>query len=383
MTRLLVVVALLLAVTCTSQAAEMFVYFGTHTSGAGKGFSLGRFDSETGVLSPPQFLVDAKAPAFFVIHPDGKHLYTCESGSPGGIAAYAIERATGGLKLLNQKPASGGDPSFISLDNNGRFVLVANYQGGNLEVYSLDADGRLDQRVGFDQHTGKSVHPQRQNHAYAHSILTDPTNRFVLCADLGVDKLFVYRFDQKTGQIAANDPPSVSVIPGAGPRHFRFHPDGKRVYLLNEMGNTVVAFDWDSAAGRLSELQTLSTLLHDWKGTSTGAELEIHPNGRYLYASNRGHDSLAVFSIDRSTGKLSLIQHMASGGKTPRNFAFDPTGRWLVCTNHGSNNAVVFKVDADTGWLSQHGGPVEVPYPFCQRFLPVIAQNPARSTTSP
>jgi 6-phosphogluconolactonase len=352
-------------------AADMYVYFGTHSSGPGIGFSVAHFDTDTGVLTAPRFLTEAVEPAFFVIHPDGRHLYTCNSGSPGGVSAYEIERATGQLTLLNKEPAGGGDPSYICLDRTGRYVLVANYEGGNIAVVALKPDGSLGERTAFVQHTGSSVDPRRQTHAYAHSIIVDPTNRFALVADLGLDRLFVYRFDEKNGSLQPNDPPFATVRPGSGARHARFHPNGRWVYLISEMGCTVTAFHWDSAHGALTEFQTVSTLPADFKGISNCAEIEVHPNGRFLYGSNRGHDSLAVFTIDPDTGRLALLEHVSTQGKTPRNFAFDPTGKWIICTNHGSDNAVVFRVDEATGRLTPAGPPVSVPSPFCERFLPV------------
>jgi 6-phosphogluconolactonase len=369
--RFLAFVLVTAVATLRAAAADMFVYFGTHVSGSGKGFSIAHFDTDTGALTTPKFDLDAVAPAFFVIHPDGRHLYTCNSGRPGGVSAYAIEPKTGHLTLLNSQPAGGADTSYISLDKTGRYALAANYEGGNIAVFALKPDGSLGDRTAFVQHSGTSVNPQRQSHAFAHSIITDPSNRFALVADLGLDKVFVYRFNEKDGTLATNDPPFVAVKPGSGPRHVKFHPAGKHVYLINEMGSVVIAFNWDAARGALTEFQTVSTLPEDFKGASACAELEIHPNGKFLYGSNRGHDSLAVFSIEPETGKLKLIEHVSTQGKTPRNFAFDPTGKWIIVTNHGSNNAVVFRVDENTGRLTQTGPPVAVPYPFCERFLPV------------
>ena len=352
-------------------AADVYVYFGTHSRGPGIGFSVAHFDTDTGALTQPRFLTEAVEPAYFVIHPDGRHLYTCNSGSPGGVSAYEIDRATGQLTLLNKEPSGGGDASYVCLDQTGRFVLVANYEGGNIAVFALQPDGRIGGRTAFAQHTGSSVDPKRQTHAYAHSIIVDPTNRFALVADLGLDRLFVYRFDEKNGSLRPNDPPFATVRPGSGPRHVKFHPNGRWVYLINEMGCTVTAFNWDSDHGALTEFQTISTLPADFKGASTCAEIKVHPNGRFLYGSNRGHDSLAVFAIDSTTGRLAPLEYVSTRGKIPRNFTFDPTGRWILCTNHGSDNAVVFRVDATTGRLTPAGQPVSVPSPFCERFLPV------------
>ncbi len=362
---------LLFFLSSTATAMETFVYFGSHNNQPGAGFSLARFDTDTGVLTKPTFLLEAKEAAFFVIHPNGKHLYTCNSGSPGGLSAYAITPGTGALSLQNRQLSGGGDASYITLDRTGRYVLVANYEGGNIAAFALRPDGSIGDWTAFVQHTGKSVHPERQAHAYAHAIVVSADNRFVLVPDLGVDKLFVYRFDDKTGKLAPHDPPFVEVPPGSGPRHVKFHPNGRWVYLINEMASTIIGYGWDAAKGALTQFQSVSTLPSDFKGNSSCAEVEVHPNGKFLYGSNRGHDSLAAFAIDQKNGRLSLIQHVPSGGKTPRNFAFDPTGKWIICTNHASNNAVVFGVDATSGQLAQKGDPVSVPSPFCERFLPV------------
>jgi 6-phosphogluconolactonase len=351
-------------------AQEMCVYFGTHSSGPGIGFSMSHFNTETGVLTKPEFLIEAKEPAYFIIHPDGKHLYTCNSGLPGTISAYEIDPATRHLTFINQKPSGGGDPSYISLDKTGRFALAANYDGGNICIYAIEPDGSLGAQTAFVQHTGKSINPERQTHAYAHSIIVDPSNRFVLVADLGLDKVLVYRFNEKDGTLSPNDPPFASVEPGSGARHVKFHPNGKWTYVIKEMGSTVTCFNWDGVRGALSEFQNISTLPEDFTGTNACAEMLIHPNGKFLYCSNRGHNSLAVFAIDQTTGRLSPIQHISTSGNTPRNFEFDPAGKWIICTNHGSNNAVVFRVNNDAGFLTQAGEPVEVPAPFCERFLP-------------
>jgi 6-phosphogluconolactonase len=352
-------------------AEDMFVFFGSHNPAPGNGFSLARFDTATGALSRPQFLLEAKEPAFFVLSVDGSRLYCCNSGTPGGLSAYAVEPQTGHLTLLNRVLAGGGDTSFISLDRSGRHVLVANYDGGSVAAFALRPDGSIGDWTGFDQHRGQSVNPVRQTHAYAHAIVLDPANRFALVPDLGVDKLFIYRFDEATGALAPHVPAFVPIAPGSGPRHVRFHPNGRWVYLINEIASTVEAFNWDSRAGTLAPFQVVSTLPADFKGVSACAELEIHPNGRFLYGANRGHDSVAVFAIDQATGRLAPVEYHPSGGRTPRNFAFDPTARWILLTNQDSNNAVVFRVDAQSGRLTQTGDPVAVPAPFCERFLPI------------
>jgi 6-phosphogluconolactonase len=365
----LIFAALLIALPLN--AIDTFVYFGSHRSGPGIGFSLAHFDTDTGVLTKPEFLLEAQAPAFFTLHPDGRHLYTCNSNNPGGLSAYAIDPHTGALKLINRQLTGGNDATYVCLDQSNRYALVANYEGANIAAFSIKPDRSLGDWTAFVQHAGKSIHPKRQTHAYPHSIIIDPTNRFVLVADLGQDKVFVYRFDESTGILEPNTPAYATAAAGSGPRHLKFHPNGRWVYLLNELACTAVGYGWDSAKGVLTEFQTISTLPADFDGKNTCAEVEVHPNGNFLYASNRGHDSLAVFAIDQASGQLTLVERVMSGGKSPSNFAFDPTRKWIVCTNHASDNAVVFRVDESTGRLTQTGAPVAVPYPFCQRFLPV------------
>ena len=369
--RLIVLFAATQLAACSASADEQLIYFGSHRSGPGIGLSFARFDAGTGTLSKPELVMESSSPAFFAIHPGGRYLYACNETSTGAVSAIEIEAHTGRLTLLNQVPSGGADPCYLSLDRSGHYALVANYSSGTVAVFALNPDGRLGERTGFDQHTGSSVNPQRQTHAYAHSILTDPENRFALSADLGADRIYVYRFNERDGSLKPNDPPFATLPPGSGPRHLRFHPDGRGVYIVNELACTVVAANWNSTNGTLAPFQTISTLPAGFKGVNTCAEVMVHPNGKFLYASNRGHDSLAVFAIDSKTGGLTLVEQVSSAGKTPRNFTFDPSGKWLLCANHGSDNAVVFRVDEITGRLTQTGQPVPVPFPFCDRFLPV------------
>jgi len=358
-------------------AQDNLVFFGTHSVGAQKGISVAHFNSKTGVLTKPELVVEAPAPAYFIIHPDGKHLYACNSndfakGYTGQtITAYSIDPKNGNLTLLNQQSSGSADPSYICMDASKRFVLVANYKGGSFAVIALKPDGSLGEITANIKHTGRSVDTVRQTQPYVHSIKLDPTNHFALVADLGLDKLFVYRFNSETGSLEPNDPPFAAVAPGSGPRHIAFHPNGKFVYLINEIACTIITYAWDSTTGKLIELQTSSTLPSDFKGKNTCAEIEVYPNGKFLYASNRGHESLAVFAIDSTNGKISLLEHIPTQGHWPRNFSFDPTNKWLIVTNHNSDNAMVFKVDDKSGHLTPVGSPVPTAYPFCIRFLPV------------
>lgn len=366
---LTILLAAILAVPAL--AGDMFVYLGSHGNGANIGFSLAHFDTGTGRLTTPVFLEEAVAPAYFIIRPDGKRLYTCNSSPGSSLSAYAIDPVSAKLTLLNQKPSGGGEPCYVCLDATGRYLMVANYEAGSIAVFSLKPDGSIGERTAFVQHTGSSAHPDRQTQAHAHSIRVDPTNRFVLAADLGVDKVFVYRFDPKTGALQPNDPPFATVPPGSGPRHLAFHPNGRYAYLINEMGSSIIRFGWDSYHGILTPFETVSTLPHGFQGASTSAEILVHPSGKFVYATNRGHNSVTVFTVQAKTGRLIVVQHIPTQGKAPRNCEFDPTGQWLLVTNQDSNNAVVFRINPNTGRLTQAGEPVAVPAPFCERFLQV------------
>jgi 6-phosphogluconolactonase len=356
---------------------SIFVYFGTQAKGPGKGFSIATFDTVTGNLSVPQFIQEAASPSFFVIDKQGKYLYSTnavdsfQNQVSGSISAYRINPLNGNLTLLNQKSSGGQGPCYVSIDGNGKYVLAANYKGGNLSVLSIDNMGQLGKQTAFDQHTGSSVHPVRQTKAYAHCIKADPTNHFVLVTDLGVDKVYVYLFNSSDGSLKPNDPAYASLTAGSGPRHFTFHPNGKWVYVVNELANSVMVFDWDNKKGSLTEIQSISTLPADFQGTNTGAEIAVYPNGKFLYASNRGHNSIALFNINQTNGKLELIERVSSEGNLPRNFIFDPSNKWMIVTNHGTNNAVVFKIDSKTGKLTFTGNQQPVPYPFCIQFLKI------------
>ncbi len=358
-------------------AGEFFVFYGIAERTAGKGISLGRFNSSTGTLTTPALAVEAFGPSFFTLSADRRFLYACHEPA-AEIAAYAVDQTTGALRLLNKLPSGGGGPCHISLDRTGRFALVANYNGGSVAVFALAPDGSLGTRTAFDQHMGTGPHP-RQEGPHAHGILTDPSNRFAFCADLGTDKIYIYRFDEKTGGLTPSpnpgpdkaSPPYGTVTPGAGPRHLVFSPDGKALYCLNELNGTLTAFSWDAASGRLTETQTIATLPDGFAGANLNAEIQLHPNGRFLYTSARGHDAIAVFAINPATGRLTLVQDMPNRGKTPRYFGFDPTGQWIISGNQESNTAVVFKVDSVTGRLTPSGEPVTAPGPICMAFIPV------------
>jgi len=326
-----------------------------------------RFDPETGEITRSELALAVADPALFVLSRSGARLYLCHSS---GISAYAVDIATGALASLNHTSAEGRGPSHVSLDHTGRFVLAANYHGGFVEVHALGADGTLGERAALQQHRGQSVHPERQMRAYPHCFTVDPTNRYAIAADLGTDELVVYRFHELDGTVTRHDAPVKGMTPGSGPRHLAWHPGGTLLYVVNELSSTVSVLHWDAALGRLSDVQTVSTLPGDFAASNTGAEIVVHPNGRVVYASNRGHDSIAVFAVDDGSGRLALIETAATRGRTPRYFAVDPSGRWLIATNRDSDTAVVFRVDASTGRLTPHGDPVAIGRPTGIAFVP-------------
>jgi 6-phosphogluconolactonase len=353
------------------------VYVGTYTTKqSSKGIYAYWFDAGTGKLKSAGLAAESTDPSFVAVHPSGKYLYAVNEVSEfggkksGAVSAFAIDHRNGALKLLNQIATRGGGPCHLSLDRTGKYVLVANYDGGSVASFPVREDGSLGEAAGFVQHTGSSVNKERQEGPHAHWIGTSPDNRFALAADLGLDEIVVYRFDAAKGRLAANDPPFAKSNPGAGPRHFAFHPNGKFAYLLTEMENAVTVFSYKAANGSLSALQTVSTLRRDYSGAKEAAELVVHPSGKFLYASNRaGVDSVTAFSIDRAKGTLKLIGEFPTMGKTPRNFTIDPTGRFLLAANQESGNIVVFRIDASTGRLTPTGEVVEVPAPVCIAFV--------------
>jgi 6-phosphogluconolactonase len=334
------------------------------------GITVADFDSATGALSEPKMVMETRDPSHFTLSADARHLYLCNSGTPGGVSAFAVEnKKTGALRLLNFKESKGRGPSYVSVDRSGRYVLDANYGGGFVEVYSLTKDGALDQQTAFVQHAGSSVHPQRQTKPYAHWIRTDPTNKFGLVADLGMDQIVVYKFDARTGKLAPNDPPSTHVPGGMGPRHLAFHPGSRWVYGIAEIANEVMAFHWDAAHGTLTQFQSITTLADGFTGPNTAAEISVHTNGKFLYASNRGEDSIVVYAIDPKTGELSFRQRVSSRGKSPRYFTFDSSYKWLIVSNQEGGGISVFSVDAKTGELAATGTPVAIVKPMGMAFL--------------
>ena len=356
----------------TVHAESLDVYFGTYTSGrnASEGIYRSKLDTDTGELSAPALAAEAKNPSFIEIHPGGKFLYAVsESGDAGTVSAYAINQDTKNLTLLNSRPSGGSGPCHVNIDRSAKNVLVTNYGSGSASVIPIAANGSLAKPTGFVQHEGSSVNPQRQKGPHAHSINLSPDNRFVFVADLGLDKIMIYKLDADKGTIAANDPAFVKVRPGAGPRHFAFGADGKYAYVINELHGTVTAFAYEPASGTLTEIQTITTLPDGFTGPRSCAEVRVHPSGKFLYGSNRGHDSIAVYRIDPAKGTLTFVEHERAGIKTPRNFNIDPTGRFCLVANQDGNSVVVFRIDQKTGALEPTAHKISIARPVCIRFL--------------
>ena len=354
---------------------HLFLFAGTYTAKDAKGVYLCRFAAKAGALEVLGLAAEMPNPTFLAIHPAGCYLYAVsevrdESGRHGGsVNAFAVDEASGGLTFLNRQSSQGAGPCHVSVEPKGRFVLVANYESGSAAMLPVQKDGSLGEASDVAQHHGASINPERQEGPHAHSITPSPDGRFAFVCDLGLDRIMVYRLDLQAGRLRPNEPPSAAVKSGAGPRHLVFHPTRPVVYVVTEMGNTVIAFAWDAARGALRETQTVSTLPADFRGESYAADIHVDAAGRFLYASNRGHDSITVFRIDESTGVLSLIGHQPTLGKWPRNFAFDPTGGWLLAANQESDSVAVFRRDPATGLLAPGGAEAKVSMPVCLTFL--------------
>lgn len=378
MQRLSLMSCLLLTSWSILQAApaRYLVYFGTYTGPKSQGIYVTRFDATTGKLGMPELAAETKSPSFLAVHPNERFLYAVGEGTmlegtrSGAVSAFALNKRSGQLSLLNQQPSGGLGPCHLALDSKGRCLLVANYGGGSVASLPVRKDGSLGEPVSTIQHIGASVNPQRQAGPHAHFITADPRDRFALCCDLGLDQVLVYRLDPKRAALIANDPPFATVKPGAGPRHLAFSPNGRFVFVINELASTVAVFAYDARRGTLAERQTVSTLPAGHPGTNTTcAEIAVHPSGKFVFGSNRGHDSIVTFAVDTKTGVLSHVAHQPTGGRTPRHFAIDPTGQWLLAENQASDTVTVFRIDPRSGRLAPTGQTAAVPSPVCAVFV--------------
>jgi 6-phosphogluconolactonase len=378
------VIALMLAAWPALPAAEpskepkpdkLWVFIGTYTGGAAKSKGIYRLelDLASGKLSPPEVAAESESPAFLAIHPSHCFLYSVNEvgdagDKTGAVSAFALDQKTGTLKALNTEPSGGAGPCHLVVDRMGKHVLVANYGSGSSAVLPIGPDGRLGKLNCLEKHKGSGPNAKRQEAPHAHCATFSPDGRFAFVCDLGTDKVVIYRYNPD-GMLTPNDPPAGTVAPGAGPRHFTFHPDGKHAYVINELGSSLTAFDYDPEHGALKEVQTLPTLPADFKGENTCAEVAVHPSGKFLYGSNRGQNSIAIFSIDPKTGQLTAAGHQGHDVKIPRSFGIDPTGEYLLVANQDSNNVEVFRIDGATGALTPVGDPVEVPAPVCVEMI--------------
>ncbi len=358
---------------------KMLVYVGTYTTGKSEGIYLYKFNLASGELTPHRVTRGIVNPSFLAIDRRRKYLYAVNEiedfggKKSGAVSAFAIDQQSGELKLLNQQPSLGAAPCYVIVDRTGRFVLTANYSGGSVAVLPIRNDGSLGEPTEMIQHTGSSVNPQRQEGPHAHCIVPDAANRFVVAADLGLDKVMSYRFDAKKGKLTPNTPPWAQIKAGAGPRHVTFHPNGRFAFVINELDSTLIAFAYDKTQGTLKELQTISTLPEGFSGTSYCADVHVHPSGSFVYGSNRGHDSIVVFAFDQKSGKLAFVETVATQGQVPRNFAIDPGGKFLLAANQKTDNVMTYRIDAQTGKLNPTGQITEIPTPVCLKMIPAFS----------
>lgn len=360
---------LLLALLPASlMASSHLIYLGTYTkTGPARGIYTVRLDGDQGTLSKPELAAEAVDPAWVVLTPDRRFLYTIH-GSTAQARGFAVDASTGALRPLPEPAApSANPPSHLAIDATGRVLLAANYREGYVAAAAIGPDGSLGSPQVI-RHEGRGPNPERQEKPHVHSVTLSPDNRHVLVADLGLDRVFTYALDTVHARLTPGPVASASVPAGAGPRHAKFSADGRHLHVVNEMGGSVTTFAYDPARGALTPGQTVPTLPADYTGLKWNAEIRVHPNGRFVYASNRAHDSLAVFATTAGSGELSLVEIVPAGGKTPRNFALSPDGKWLVCAYQDAPLLTVFAVDPATGRLRPHGRPVEAPPSVCVLF---------------
>jgi 6-phosphogluconolactonase len=361
---------------------ETLVYVGTYTGGASKGIYLFRLQtrnlevSQNSTLVPLGLAAETPSPSFLAIDRSRRLVFAVNevdelAGTPGGgVSAFSVDDRSGKLTLINQRPSGGAGPCHIVLDRAGRHVLVANYGGGSVAAFPVAENGDLGEATALVQHKGSSVNPQRQEGPHAHCVTLDPAGKFVFVCDLGLDKVMIYQYDDQRGTLEPHDPPFAKLAPGAGPRHMAFRPDGRFAYVINELNSTVTTFSYNADAGVLGEIQSVSTLPASFDGDSTTAEIDVHPSGKFLYGSNRGHDSVVLFTINETNGTLSWVEDQTSGGRTPRHFGIQPSGEHMVIANQATDTLLACRIDAANGRLKSSGVFAEAPTPVCAVFLP-------------
>ncbi|MEQ9408935.1 MAG: lactonase family protein [Fuerstiella sp.] len=361
-----------------TMAAEHRLYIGTYTRGdsASDGIYTCVFDDASGVLSKPELAAVSDNPSFLAVHPTKDLVFACNESNDfgnaptGAASAFRVDRPSGQLTLINQQPAGGGATCHCVVDRTGRFLLVANYLGGNVAVLPINDDGSLSERSCLINHIGSGPNKDRQEKPHAHSVNLSSDNRFAWVADLGIDRIMIYRFDPQNGLLAPSAADSVAVNPGGGPRHFSLHPSGKFAYANNELTSEVTAFSVDGTTGALSTIHRVSTLPPEFEGRRSTAECLVHPSGKFVYVSNRGHDSIAVYQVNADSGRLTPVEIEKTNGQEPRNFVIDPSGRWLLAENQNSDNVTVFAIAPNNGALAPTNHRIDVPRPVCIRILP-------------
>jgi len=364
----------LISSSVASRAADPLVFVTSFAPGEQGGIHAYEFDTNAGKLKHIHRAPAVENPFFLALSPSKKFLYSIHARQFGGkeneqVAAFEILGRTGELKLLNRQSSEGTASCYLDVDATGKAVVVANYSSGSVASLPVKADGSLGKPASFFQHKGSSVNPERQKEPHAHCIVVSPDNKYAFVADLGLDQILCYKLDPSTAKLTANEPPFSKTPAGAGPRHLTFHPNGKRAYAINELLNSVTVFDYNADVGSLTMKQTIPTLPADFKGTSHCADLKITPDGKFLYGTNRGHDSIAAYRIE-DDGRLALIAIESSLGKGPQNLAIAGDGAWLLCANMPGKNVAVFRIDPKTGRLKSAGEPVSQPSPSCIMLLP-------------
>ncbi|MCX7591145.1 MAG: lactonase family protein [Kiritimatiellae bacterium] len=352
---------------------NQLLHIGTYTQRGAEGIYTARFDAVHETLELCGVVARVGNPSFLAVSPCNRFLYTvgdipADAGGPGGVYAYRIVSETGTLQFLNRQPMHGARGCHVAVDHSGTVVLVANYADGNVSVFPVKKDGSLEPRSDFHQHHGRGANLRRQEKAHAHSVTLSPDNRFAFVADLGTDKIMVYRLDTAGRRLVPNDPPFVALHPGAGPRHFAFHPSGRWAYVVNELDSSVTTFAYDATQGALRPVQTVSALPKHFEGESIAADIHVAASGRFIYASNRGHDTIAIFSFNPENGTLHLLGHEPTRGKTPRNFVITPEGKHMLVANQDSDNVVLFRLDIEQGLLAPTGAEICVSMPVCLVF---------------
>jgi 6-phosphogluconolactonase len=380
---LAVLVAISFSAKADSASSKPFlVYFGTYTGAKSKGIYVSRFDAVTGKLSEPTLAAPTVNPSYVTVAPDHRLLFAVNeteqfNGQAGGaVSAFKLDSATGKLDFLDQQPSGGTDPCHVVADPGGRYVFVANYSSGSVAAFPVEPNGSLDPASSVIQHHGSSVNRERQAGPHAHCVAMDAAHHRVFVCDLGLDKVMIYRLNETNGTLTPDEIPSAGLKPGSGPRHITFSPDGRFAYVISEMGGTLTAFVYNLEHGALNEIQTVSTLPKDFRGKNTAAEVALLPSGKFIYASNRGDDSIAVFAVDEASGRLKFVERQSSRGKTPRCFAIDPTGQYLIAANQNSDNVAVFRINPKTGKLTWTGQTIEVGKPVCVNFVPMETATP-------